>query len=356
MKPWRFALVGAGLLLVLEVIAATIAWTPLAVTSDPLVRMPGTQPNQVSLEAPSRCMNCHANYNSQVEQGFNWQGSMMAHAARDFLFWACLTVASQDSIHALGRPNAADICVRCHFPQGWLEGRSDPFFAKLKAWGNTIWQIWENNKNVPGAAPVLMVQASLNIDNPCNPPVPALLDAEPGDGTTKITWSNVHTTDLEVIGYRVYYDQAGKSQLVTQVGLTTTYTDTGLLVGQRYCYKVTSLYTDCESDYSNVVCVTSAPLVSIGDARGLEDGSWVFVRDAIVTAGKSLGWGFLFASAPERHSGIRFFTSEGLEPGQRPRLTGIVSRVDGEWYAPGTAVYVPAVWVRGPDDLTMHTQ
>ncbi|HEY5621036.1 MAG TPA: hypothetical protein VIR77_00405, partial [Pontiella sp.] len=35
-------------------------------------------------------------------------------------------VAAQDSIYVLGNPNAADICIRCHFPQGWLDGRSDP--------------------------------------------------------------------------------------------------------------------------------------------------------------------------------------------------------------------------------------
>lgn len=131
MRFLRFALIAVAMLFVLWIATSTVAWTPLAVTSDPLVRMPGTQPNQVSLEAPSRCMNCHASYNQQVEPGFNWQGSMMAQAARDLLFWSCLTVAAQDSIHALGRPNAVDICERCHFPQGWLEGRSDPVNASL---------------------------------------------------------------------------------------------------------------------------------------------------------------------------------------------------------------------------------
>jgi hypothetical protein len=53
-------------------------------------------------------------------------GSMMAQASRDPIFWACLTVAGQDSVWALGNPNAIDICERCHFPEGWLEGRSDP--------------------------------------------------------------------------------------------------------------------------------------------------------------------------------------------------------------------------------------
>jgi hypothetical protein len=101
------------------------AWQPVPVAEDPLVRMPGTQPNQVILENATNCMNCHANYNRAVEPGFNWTGSMMAQAARDFLYWSCFTVGIQDSIWAIGTPNAGDICERCHFPKGWLEGRSD---------------------------------------------------------------------------------------------------------------------------------------------------------------------------------------------------------------------------------------
>jgi hypothetical protein len=122
----RIAVVAAAITAVILFIAVANAWIPLAVVDDPLVRMPGTQPNQTSLEAPGRCLNCHAGYDSAVEPGFNWKGSMMAQAARDFLFWSCLTVAGQDSIWAVGSPNAVDICERCHFPKGWLEGRSDP--------------------------------------------------------------------------------------------------------------------------------------------------------------------------------------------------------------------------------------
>ncbi len=113
-------------LVVVSAYAIIFAWTPLPVVDDPLVRMPGTQPGQVSLEAPGRCLNCHAGFDQEVEPGFNWKGSMMAQSARDFLFWACMTVAAQDSISAIERPNATDICERCHFPKGWLEGRSDP--------------------------------------------------------------------------------------------------------------------------------------------------------------------------------------------------------------------------------------
>jgi hypothetical protein len=107
------------------------AWTPKPVALDPLVRMPGTQPGALTLEAPGNCMTCHSGYDSAVEPGFNWQGSMMGQTARDPLFFACFTVAAQDSIWALGNPNAADLCMRCHFPKGWLEGRSDPPNASL---------------------------------------------------------------------------------------------------------------------------------------------------------------------------------------------------------------------------------
>jgi len=104
-----------------------LAWTPKLVVDDPLVRMPGTQPGQVvDLESDKQCMSCHAGSVYEME---HWNGSMMAQAARDPIYWAGLTVAAQDAIWALGTPNAADICVKCHFPQGWLDGRSDPVNA-----------------------------------------------------------------------------------------------------------------------------------------------------------------------------------------------------------------------------------
>jgi len=110
------------------------AWTPVPVEDDPTVRMPGTQPNQgVVLEGPNRCLNCHADYDPAVEPGLNWKGSMMAQAARDPMLFACLAVAAQDAIWAVGNPNATDICLRCHFPAGWLGGRSDPTNASAMA-------------------------------------------------------------------------------------------------------------------------------------------------------------------------------------------------------------------------------
>ena len=96
--------------------------------NNPNARMPGTQPilGQVVLTGPENCLNCHGDYDQVVEPAFNWIGSMMAQSARDPVFWACFTVAMQDAIWGLGSPDAGDLCLRCHFPDGWLTGESDP--------------------------------------------------------------------------------------------------------------------------------------------------------------------------------------------------------------------------------------
>jgi len=122
-------------LIVASLFCCVYAWDPFPkpVWIDPLVRMPGTQPPFAgNIEGPDRCLNCHSSYDPNVEPGQNWMGSAMAQAARDPLFWACFTVALQDSIWALGNPDAGDLCLRCHFPEGWLETRSNhPLNASL---------------------------------------------------------------------------------------------------------------------------------------------------------------------------------------------------------------------------------
>jgi hypothetical protein len=106
--------------------SSAAAWTPKPVKSDQNVFMPGSQPGSTTLESSGRCDNCHAGYDAAVEPATNQYGSMMAQAARDPLWLACLAVGAQDSIWAVGNPNATDICIRCHTPGGWLGGRSDP--------------------------------------------------------------------------------------------------------------------------------------------------------------------------------------------------------------------------------------
>ncbi len=88
--------------------------------------LPGSQPNQSgTIDNPDFCDNCHGGYNLAVEPAYNWRGSMMAQAQRDPLYLACLAISNQDA------PEAGDLCIRCHSPKGWLEGRSVPTNGSL---------------------------------------------------------------------------------------------------------------------------------------------------------------------------------------------------------------------------------
>jgi hypothetical protein len=109
--------------------------------------------------------------------------------------------------------------------------------------------------NVDGAKPFLMTLAVYGTPpTGCTAPTPTLLSAIPGNGEVTLTWSD-ESGDAMVAGYKLYYDQAGKAQLVAEVGLTNTYTDTGLTNGVEHCYRVTSYYdATCESGFSNILC------------------------------------------------------------------------------------------------------
>ncbi len=92
--------------------------------------MPGTQPLEGAIldDPDTSCVDCHGNYDSANEPWATWRGSMMAQAARDPLFDACLAIAEQDA------PSVGDLCIRCHSPGGWQEGRStDTSGAQLTA-------------------------------------------------------------------------------------------------------------------------------------------------------------------------------------------------------------------------------
>lgn len=84
------------------------------------IDMPGTQPLEgaVLSDVSATCISCHGNYNTDVEPYHHWAGSMMGNAARDPVFFAMLAVAEQDA------PSSGDLCIRCHSPGGWQEGRS----------------------------------------------------------------------------------------------------------------------------------------------------------------------------------------------------------------------------------------
>ncbi len=82
--------------------------------------LPGTQPHEGAvLDDPDlQCASCHGNYDTDNEPWYNWRGSMMSQAARDPFFFACMAIAEQDA------PSVGDLCIRCHSPGGWQEGRS----------------------------------------------------------------------------------------------------------------------------------------------------------------------------------------------------------------------------------------
>lgn len=132
--------------------------------------------------------------------------------------------------------------------------QTDPFFAGLAAWGDTIWDLWAHNMNVDGATPFLMTSAAVGTPSqpPCEQLPPILNSATPGHTQVTLEWSAA----AGATGYKVYYDQAGKAQLVADVGNTTTYIDTGLTDGVEYCYKVTAYDATCESGFSNILCAT----------------------------------------------------------------------------------------------------
>jgi len=80
--------------------------------------MPGTQPFESGiLNPPEACEVCHGGYDTAVEPFANWEGSMMSQASRDVIFLANMVIANQDA------PDSGDLCLRCHYPRGWLQGR-----------------------------------------------------------------------------------------------------------------------------------------------------------------------------------------------------------------------------------------
>ncbi len=93
------------------------------------VPLPGTQPEEFQDAGqafapftPSRaCLQCHADFAEIPYEPYDgWAGSMMGNAAIDPVFLAALSVAEDDV------PGVGDFCLRCHAPEAWLEGRSNP--------------------------------------------------------------------------------------------------------------------------------------------------------------------------------------------------------------------------------------
>jgi hypothetical protein len=88
----------------------------------PVFHVPGTQFGDVApnaLWSPTYCSACHSTGAYGPYDG--WQGSLMANAGRDPLFFAQLTTANQDA------PGVGYYCQRCHVPVSAITGHAyDP--------------------------------------------------------------------------------------------------------------------------------------------------------------------------------------------------------------------------------------
>jgi hypothetical protein len=150
----------------------------------------------------------------------------------------------------------------------------------------------------------------------CNAPKPTLLSATPGNQQVVLEWSDENAVDAGVTGYKVFYDQSGKAQLITEVDdATTTFTDTTVSNGNEYCYMVTSLYdadgdnvADCESGFSNIVCAipnnqgqarVSVALLETGIYAG-KGNNKTFTPQTLFTAGDEI---FIRATVVDENTG-----------------------------------------------------
>ncbi len=106
-------------------------WTAAAGFSLALASVPGAAAPTLpgDLKTPfadsEDCAECHSFANSAETKDqplvspIAWQGTLMANAARDPVFWAGVAIASQDQ----QEPDETVICVRCHSPQAFVGGR-----------------------------------------------------------------------------------------------------------------------------------------------------------------------------------------------------------------------------------------
>jgi hypothetical protein len=90
---------------------------------------PGSQPDPVGYDyivvSRFNCINCHnfeedQNPTEVVPPYNNWVASMMAQSARDPIFHAAMSIANQDV------NDSGTLCIRCHMPGGFLQGRAMP--------------------------------------------------------------------------------------------------------------------------------------------------------------------------------------------------------------------------------------
>ncbi len=129
MKP-RYQVPSIALVVVCVSVAVGLAGPgliPLPTTTDNFY-LRGTQPGALAagnelFTANNDCRGCHQHFGEPAPHAVipeEWSGSLMAQAARDPVFYAALDIAEADA------PGSGNMCIRCHAPRAWLNGRATP--------------------------------------------------------------------------------------------------------------------------------------------------------------------------------------------------------------------------------------
>jgi hypothetical protein len=149
-------------------------------------------------------------------------------------------------------------------------GNTLPTGAFLADEGKNMLEAWLNTGM---AEPHVMASTTWgNATGGCDAPTPMMLSAIPGDSQVMVEWQDIPAEPVIIDGYRLFYDQSGKAQIIADLDWIEgqiLYTDLGLTNGQEYCYKVTSyigvdangefdLVSGCESGFSTILCATPA--------------------------------------------------------------------------------------------------
>ncbi len=113
---------------------------------------PGTQQQElanITFPAPYNtfefivtCAACHGGTIDQQAGHFgNWAGTAMASAMRDPVFRANQQIVNQNVLDLTGQDGAGNVCIRCHSPNAWYSGRTDPNLAGKADASNAIHSI-----------------------------------------------------------------------------------------------------------------------------------------------------------------------------------------------------------------------
>lgn len=106
-----------GVLVILVLVGITVLASVRSGRMNSRILLPGTQPGHVApADSFPSCTPCHQDIVR------DWSGSSMAHAPRDPVFNALLSITTKTTL-PLGL-DVSEYCLRCHSPSGWLAGRS----------------------------------------------------------------------------------------------------------------------------------------------------------------------------------------------------------------------------------------